>query len=209
MRLVGAALVLALSLSAGVAGAAEDTWDGGYSIKATRRSGFAASLQLGYGAARLVGYPNESSKIDNSAFKSTTGTALSSTYTLWLGGALRDWFVFGLGLSGIGASKGKIKGGGAAFIAHVETFPLWSLGGKLRDLSAYGNFGAGGLTLEGGREDADGGFMSVVGGGVSYELFRTGYFAFGPFVEGTYMFSRSAEAGGMYAGIRSTFYGGP
>lgn len=189
--------------------AEEDNWDGGYSLQATRRSGFAATINLGYGLGSVSGYPNEVSKIGDPAYESSTGATLGSTLSLWLGGALRDWFTVGVGLMTLGAQKGDITGGGGAFIIHVEGFPLWSMGGPFRDLSTYANFGAGSLGLTGGPEDADGGLVSVLGGGVGYELWRVGYFAFGPAVEGTYMYSPSAEAYGMFAAFRGSFYGGP
>jgi hypothetical protein len=209
MKIVGVAVVLALSLCSAVASAAEDSWDGGYSIQATRRSGFMAAIDLGFGMGHLAGYPNENSKIDDRAYRSSTGSAFGSTYTLWAGGALRDWFVFGLGLSAMGASKGKIQAGGSAFIVHVEAFPLWSLGGRFRDWSFYGNFGAGGVRITGGVEDADGGLMSTLAAGSSFELFRPGSFTFGPFLESTYMYSQSVNAFGVFSGVRASFHGGP
>jgi len=212
MKSLGAPLALAAFLSSMFASQlayAEDDWDGGYSRKAERRSGFAAAFDLGFGLGRATGYPNEISKIDDPDFESSTGNAFGSTWSLWAGGALRDWFTFGLGLMSIGAASKDIKAGSTAFILHVETFPLWSLGGSLRDLALYSHFGAGGLKITGGPEDADGGFMSVLGGGLSYELWRPGHFAIGPVLEGSYLYSQSGEVFGMFAGIRSTFYGGP
>ncbi len=189
--------------------AAEKDWDGGYSIVAQRRSGFAGSLGLGIGMGSISGYPNAVSKIDDPAYRSSTGAAPGSTFSLWLGGALRDWFTFGLGVSSLGAGSGDVKGSSTAFVIHIEGFPLWSLGGRLRDLAVFTNVGAGGLTIEGGPEKADGGLMSVLGLGTSYELFRFGYFTLGPVVEGGYRFSPSATAYGVFAGVRTTFYGGP
>lgn len=206
---LGLAAFLCASLASHPARAAEDEWDGGYARKAERRSGFAAAFDLGFGLGHLSGYPNEVSKIDDPEFESSTGAALGSTWSLWAGGALRDWFTFGLGLMSMGAASKDIKAGSTAFILHVEAFPLWSLGGRLRDLALYTHFGAGGLKITGGPEEADGGFMSVLGGGLSYELWRPGHFAIGPVLEGSYSYSQSGEAFGVFAGVRSSFYGGP
>jgi hypothetical protein len=199
----------AASFVPAIASAAEETWDGGYDLKAERRSGFVASLGLGLGLGSARGYPNEVSKIDDPAFETSTGTAFSRTESLWIGGALRDWFIFGLGFTGLVANAGGHEALGSAFILHVEAFPLFNLGGKWRDLSFYSDFGAGGLTISGGPEKADAGFMSYVAAGSSYELFRFGHFALGPVLAGTYAYSQSAKMGGGYLGLRGTFYGGP
>ncbi|MFZ5891610.1 MAG: hypothetical protein ACOY0T_11205 [Myxococcota bacterium] len=189
--------------------AENESWDGGYEIKAERRSGFTASAGLGMGLGSATGYPNSLSKQDNPLYESSIGAGFGSTWSLWIGGALRDWFIFGLGTQGFGASSGDLKASGGAFILHVEAFPLWSLGGRFRDLSAFTEFGAGGLTIEGGREKADGGLVSVLGLGVNYELFRWGHFALGPTLASNYMYSDSITAYGVFGGLRTTFYGGP
>lgn len=206
---LGLATFLCSSLASGWAAAAEDNWDGGYAGKAERRSGFVAAVDLGFGLGHASGYPNEISKIDDPDFESSTGAAFGSTWSIWAGGALRDWFTFGLGLMSLGAASKDIKAGGTAFILHVETFPLWSMGGRLRDISVYTNFGAGSLAITGGPEKAEGGLMSVLGGGVGYELWRPGHFAIGPMLEGSYLYSQSGEAFGVFAGIRASFHGGP
>lgn len=209
MRPVLVVLVVAFVFAPSLAFAAEDGWDGGYETTAERRSGFVASIGLGFGAGAALGYPNEVSKIDRPEFESSTGTSFASASSIWIGGALRDWFTFGLGLASLGMKSGDLEGAASAFIVHVEAFPLYSLSGRLRDLSFYTDFGAGGLLIEGGPEDADGGFISYLGAGSSFELFRLGHFAFGPTLGGMYAYSQSAEAGGVFAGIRGTFYGGP
>jgi hypothetical protein len=213
MKSLGVPLALATflgsSLASGWAGAAEDDWDGGYAGKAQRRSGFVGAIDLGFGLGNASGYPNEISKIDDPDFESSTGSAFGSTWSIWAGGALRDWFTFGLGLMSIGAASKDIKAGGSAFILHVEAFPLWTMGGSLRDLGVYTNFGAGSMAITGGPEKAEGGLMSVLGGGLHYELWRPGHFAIGPMLEGSYLYSQSGEAFGVFAGIRSSFYGGP
>jgi hypothetical protein len=206
---VGLAAFFCCLLGSDWAAAAEDQWDGGYAMPAQRRSGFVATFDLGFGLGQASGYPNEVSKIDDPDYESSTGAAFASTWSLWAGGALRDWFTFGLGVMSLGAGSGDIKAGSTAFILHVEAFPLWSLGGKLRDVSVYSHFGAGGLSITGGPEKAEGGLMSVLGGGVGYELWRLGHFAIGPVLEGSYMYSQSGEAFGVFAALRSSFYGGP
>jgi hypothetical protein len=205
------ALVLgaAALLTPAVALAENEGWDGGYDIKAERRSGFAAAVGLGVGFGMADGYPNALSKQNNPLYESNIDAGVGSNWSLWAGGALRDWFIFGLGGAGFGAGQGKLKASGGAFILHVEAFPAWSLGGRFRDLSAFAEFGAGGMTIEGGPEKADAGLLSVLGFGVNYELFRWGHIELGPTLSSNYMYSESMSAFGVFAGVRSTFYGGP
>jgi hypothetical protein len=165
-----------------VALAENDGWDGGYGIKAERRSGFAAAVGLGVGFGMADGYPNALSKQNNPLYESNIDAGVGSNWSLWAGGA---------------------------FILHIEAFPAWSLGGRFRDLSAFAEFGAGGMTIEGGPEKADAGLLSVLGFGVNYELFRWGHIELGPTLSSNYMYSESMSAFGVFAGVRSTFYGGP
>jgi len=205
------ALVLgaATLLTPALALAENESWDGGYDIKAEKRSGFAAAVGLGVGFGMANGYPSSLSKQNNPLYESSLDGGFGSSSSIWFGGALRDWFTFGLGLSNFSAASGDLKAKGGAFILHIEGFPAWSLGGRFRDLALYGEVGAGGMTIEGGPEKADGGLMSVLGLGVSYELFRFGHFELGPVLASNYMYSDSMKAFGAFAGIRSTFYGGP
>lgn len=189
--------------------AAKGEWDGGYTQKAERRSGFAASIGLGAGIAAARGYPNEIGRIDDPEYRSSTGPGFGTVNTIWLGGALRDWFVFGLGIWGMGANANDLEAVSGGFMLRVETFPLWSLGGRLRDLSLFTNLGFGGMTIEGGPEKAEDGLMSMISFGSSFELFRLKYFAVGPSLEGVYLYSRAGLAGGGFLGVKGTVYGGP
>ncbi|HLV66826.1 MAG TPA: hypothetical protein VKY73_13485 [Polyangiaceae bacterium] len=204
----GLAAAAALLISLPVA-AAEDHWDGGYEIQAERRSGLALGITLGSGLGVASGYPNDVEKIGEPEFRSETGLASGGQVTAWLGGALRDWFIVGLGLHSFGFGSEGNQAGGGAFILHVEAFPLWSLGGRFRDLSFFTDFGAGGLVIEGGPENADGGALSLINAGVSFEAFRWGPLALGPSLTGTYAYSQSIEAGAAFIGARATLYGGP
>lgn len=189
--------------------ATQEEWDGGYDLKAERRSGFAGSISTGLGLGAASGYPNEIEKLNEREFRSSTGLGLGSLTTAWLGGALRDWFVFGLGLYWVGAESGDLEAKGTGFLVHVETFPLWSLGGAFRDLGVHANLGPGSLTIKGGPEDADGGLMSTLGLGVSFEALRFSAIALGPTLDGVYTYSEYAKGGGVFLGVKGAVYGGP
>ncbi len=211
LALASLSLGLATIAVASPAHAAEnDYWDGGFAQKAERRSdvvlGAAAGLMLG----TAVGYPNEVGKIDDPNFASNTGFGVGSRYALWLGGALKDWFVFGVGGMGVNLGGGDATASGAAAFFHVETYPLYPLGGRLRDLAIYTDFGAGSLKVESeGKEPGDAGLASLVGAGASYELFRLGHFALAPTASYLHVWSQTASAHFVDFGVRAVFYGGP
>ncbi len=189
---------------------ASSDWDGGYDVKYTRRSDFTFGLSLGLGVGNGYGYPNEVDKIDDPAFVADTGVAPGSSYELWLGGALRDWLTFGIGLTGFGVEgDGKMLAGGG-FVFRIEAFPFFGQGGALDDVGMFGSFGLGSATIEeDGNELADGGAISIVKLGGFWETWRFGGFALGPGVDYTHVFSQTLRYYQATAGFRLAFYAGP
>jgi hypothetical protein len=172
--------------------------------------GLSGGLMFG----NAVGFPNESSKIDDPAFEADTGLGLGSGGTLWIGGALHDAFAVGIGQTGGAISGNSLRGQGGAFVLRLVGYPAFAAGGIGENLGVSANFGAGSFTLkqadaEGDETAAEGGVMSFLGGGVFYEAFRWGPVAMGPCVEYLYLYSPSLDghAGGLF--WRSVFYGGP
>jgi hypothetical protein len=187
----------------------DTAWDGGYNQVARRRSGFLAGLTLGMAAGNANGYPNELAKIDDPLFKRDTGGAFGGVSRLWIGGALTDYLVFGLGFASMGLKHDQTTAGGSAFIFHVEGYPLFYRGGVFQDLSIFGDFGAGGMKIMGNdRPEADGGLMSVVGFGAGYEPLRFWKFTFGPAVEYWHWFSQTVTMNSVAVEARLTFVGG-
>jgi len=188
----------------------DTTWDGGYKQVASRRSGLVIGLGLGLAGGNAHGYPNEVAKLDDPTYKRNTGGALGGVNRLWFGGALTDYLVFGLGIVGAGMKHNETKAAGSAFIFHVEGYPLFYRGGVFRDLSLFGDFGAGSMKITGaGRQDADGGLMSVVGFGAGYEAVRFWKFKFGPGVEYWHWWSQTMTMNSVAVEARLTFVGGP
>jgi hypothetical protein len=211
-RSVFLCVLLGLGLLAGEAHAddKENDWDGGYKIVATRRSGFMAGISLGLAVGNADGYPNELAKLNDVNYERNTKFALGSSSRLWIGGALTDWFVFGFGVTSVGLQHEHAKAAGSAFIFHVQGYPLFYQGGPFRDLSVFGDFGAGGMKISGGtREDASGGLMSTIGLGSAYEPVRFWRFTFGPAVEYLHMWSQSMSSHTVEFDARLTFVGGP
>ena len=187
-----------------------DTWDGGYNQLARRRSGFVAGLTLGIAAGEASGYPNELAKLGDPSFQRNTGGAFGGVNRLWFGGALTDYLVFGLGFVGMGIKHGDTSAAGSAFVFRIQSYPLFYRGGPFRDLSLFGDFGAGGMKISGNnRPEADGGLMSVLGFGVGYEPLRFWKFTFGPAVEYWHWWSQSVTMNSVAAEARLTFVGGP
>jgi hypothetical protein len=185
-------------------------WDGGFDQKAERRSDFIVGVSplLALGVAN--GYPNEVDKIGEPAFEAATGFGAGLGVSIWIGGALTDWFNFGVGPTffNTSGSGGSASGGGA--VLRVEAFPLYAFGGPLRDLAFFATFGAGGLTIEGeDGEEGEGGFTSMAGVGSAYELFRFGHFTLAPTVQYQLVRSESIVAHQALLGVRAVFYGGP
>jgi hypothetical protein len=187
----------------------ENAWDGGYQQASSRRSGFLIGLDLGLNLGNAHGYPNEIAKLDDPLYKRNTALGFGGTNRLWFGGALTDWFVFGLGLQGSTLKHGQSSFSSSDFIFHVETYPLFYRGGIFRDLSLYGDFGAGGAKISGhNREDAEGGLMSVVGLGVGYDAVRFWKFSLGPAVEYWHQWSQTMTVNSVSLAARFTFVGG-
>ncbi len=200
-----------LALAASPARAAENEyWDGGYGVKAERRSDVVLGANLGLMLGTAVGYPNEVGKIDDPAYASETGFGVGTRYGLWLGGALKDWFTFGVGGMGLKLGGGDATASGGAAFLHLEVYPLYPLGGALRDFAIYTDFGAGSLTVDSEtKESGDAGLASLAGIGGTYELYRLGHFAFAPTASYLHVWSQTASAHFVDFGVRAVFYGGP
>jgi len=192
------------------ADSADNSWDGGYKQLATRRSGVMIGLNAGLALGNAFGYPNEIAKLGDPVYKRNTALGFGGTNRLWLGGALTDWFVFGLGFAGFGLKHGETSAAGSAFIFHVEGYPLFYRGGIFRDVSVYGDFGAGGMKITGhNREEADGGLMSAIGLGVGYDPLHFWKFTLGPAVEYWHLWSQTLTMNSVALEARFTFVGGP
>jgi hypothetical protein len=192
--------------------APEDPSKAWETARATRRSGFVIGIALQGGFGALSGYPADTKKIGVDAYYSTTGIAPAIGGFAWIGGALTDWFVFGVG-GGTGRVFVRDREAFAFNILfHIEAFPLFPLGGALRDLGVMLNVGTGQVTLHvTGRERAivDSGVSSVLGGGVFWEGIRLWRVAMGPFVLGNYQWSSAADWPALFVGWRTSLYTGP
>lgn len=203
-------LMAALTFSGAAAGAQEEAWDGAYGQRAKERADFTLGATVGAGLGGAVGAPNEVGKIGNERYESSTGLALGSSNELWLGGALTDWLVLGVGFMGLRLGGSEVAASGYGFMFRVETFPFLSASPALKRLGFFGSFGAGGMTLEKrGSQVADGGALSVIEVGALHETFAFGGFRFGPAIQGTFVTSDPVTSQSAFLLLRAAFYAGP
>lgn len=190
------------------ASAQEGAAESNYVPPIERRSGFNIGLSYGLGVGSYVGYPNEVEKIDNPEYRSSTGAAPASGLSIWLGGALRDWLSVGVGMFTAGGGDENLVAGGSAFGMHIESFPLFPLGGAFKDLGLVTEFGAGAGIMEDkdGEETANGGSMSMVGVGFLFEPWQFWRMSHGPSLMYRYQFSDTMTASTVLVGWRLAFY---
>jgi hypothetical protein len=179
--------------------------------KAERRSDFTFGLLWGPAIGSSSGYLNELEKIGVPEFQAQTGAGFGFSSGLWLGGALRDWLTFGVGIRSTTFDGGGRRSEGAAFVLHIETYPLFAEGGIFRDLALVGEVGLGGRVIkEGSKTVAEGGSMSEFSLGAHWEAFRYWtHFAGGPALIVTHEFSESLRTTYGVLAFRTAFYGGP
>jgi hypothetical protein len=182
--------------------------------KAERRDGFMASLQVEYGFMGVEGYPNKLGQIGSPAYRSYVG-GVGGNLQLVLGGAIRDWLTAGLLVRAASVQgEGDVVGSAAGIGLQLQGFPLWSRGGFGRNLGVTGEFGVGlGSIVDITDPDdvdilADGGGMSHLGVGVSYELWKFWLFSAGPVLNYTHQFSQSLSSHLVTAGMKLTLYTG-
>lgn len=189
-------------------GDAESNYNPG---RATRRSDFVAAASFGGVLGTASGYPNELTKLNDPRYEADTGVAAGAGGSAFIGGALRDWLVFGVGVTSATMGGNGLRSAGTAFIFHVEGYPLFAYGGPFQDLGVFGEFGAGGRSIQrDGAAAAEGGFLSVVSLGAVYEALRLGsHLSAGPVLQLSHQWSQSLTADIVVGGLRLAFYGGP
>jgi hypothetical protein len=201
-------LLIPLLITSRAAWAQEGAEESNYVAPLERRGGFTLGLDYGLGIGSYVGYPNEVEKIDNPEFRSSTGLTPAGGYSIWLGGALRDWFTVGVGLFTAGGGSGEVRGGAGGFGMRIEAFPLFPLGAAWRDLGLIAELGAGSGALqdEDGEETANGGNMSVIGLGAFFEPWQLWQMSHGPMLIVKTQSSDTMSATSLLAGWRVAFY---
>lgn len=180
--------------------------------KTERRGGFAMALSSGYGAGSYVGYPLEVAALNDPSQRASTGVGLATHFSMWLGGALRDWLATGIGIALL-SNSGQARGTTAAFIFHAEAYPLYAYGGQFKNLGLAFDGGIGASLLyensDKSFEDpiAEGGAMSNLGLSVFWEPLRFWNFSAGPILTYNKAFSQSMQVNQVTLGFRTALYG--
>lgn len=178
-----------------------------------RRDGFAMGMNMGFGLSQAGGFENTVSSISDPTRRLETGSELGSNFSIWLGGAIRDWLSVGLGITSTTTLTGNPMGANPAFILHVEGFPLFARGATWQDLGIAIDGGVGTAVLldrDAGNSQkplAEGGSMSTLGVTVFYEPLRLWHFSAGPSLSYMHAFSQSMSADHVIFGFRVSLYG--
>jgi hypothetical protein len=191
--------------------AASRAWE---TAPSTRRNGFIAGLTIGLSLGHVTGYPNDTAKIGDPNYRASVG-GIGSDLSLFIGGALSDYFNFGFGISAGSTGNGSLTGATSGFVFRTEVFPLFAKGGAWRDIAVLADFGPGaGLMFRGkdrNDEAAKAPSLSLIHAGIQWELQRWagGHIANGPILLGEYEWANGMQRYAMVAGFRMAFYGGP
>jgi hypothetical protein len=214
LRPVGLLLALSAVLLVGRLAHADDAKPAWETQKPERRGGFAVGLSLGAGIASMAGFPADPKKVNRLRYYTVTGVRPTGIGTAWIGSAITDWFMFGIGFTG----GGLLPTGDSTAVAfgpvfHIEAFPLLSFGGRLRDLGVMLDAGIGIATVspnqDANRYLIDGFGSSLFGGGVFYEGFQVWRLRSGPFLAGDYYWSDFVRRPSIFLGWRMSLYTKP
>ena len=196
------------------AGAETPAWE---KAPAERRAGFSVGVLIGGGLGNIAGYPADIEKRGKAEFRADMGAAFGGNATVWLGGALTDWLVFGAGLGGGAYQGGGTNLTGFTFVFHTEAFPLYWLGGVWREIGVSFDTGAGSFNGELQNKPAgaagelippviESGAASRVGVGVFYDGLRFWKASTGPFVAFDYTWSATLSQPVILLGLRTALY---
>lgn len=179
---------------------------------AQRRSGFMFSVVAGGSLGAAHGNPTAQSERYDPSLRASTGIAAGYRVTPYIGGALTDWFAFGLGGSYADLYAGDEKSRTGMFLFRIETWPLFYRGGVLRDLGVSIEFGAGFASIvrtSDQKQLAASSVASTVGAGVFWETWRLWHVALGPALAYQRNWSDWFARDDVTLGLKGTFYGGP
>lgn len=176
-----------------------------------RRSSFTFGIALGASLGSVSGFPNDPTKIGLARYYTDTGVGAGFGGRAWMGVALRDFLTFGLTFGSLGIDAGETVMFSGMVGFHTEIFPLYTLGGPLRDLGLMVETGVGtAIVTPPDDQDTllvDGGLTSALGLGVFYEGLRFGKkLGMGPYLSYDYMYGNSIRGGAFVLGWRTALY---
>lgn len=182
----------------------------------TRRGGFTFGFDAAFGTGNITGYPLDVSKLGKAKYRADLGTAVGANGTAWIGGALTDWLVIGVGAGGTYSTGNGLVSKGFTFVFHTEAYPLFWLGGFWREAGIALDTGAGQITAEAADGSTsktsgpliDSGAASRVGASLFYDGLRLWKVSTGPFVAFDYTWSSALSHPLFLVGLRTSLYSG-
>jgi hypothetical protein len=212
-------LPLFLAAATGAAAAAVPTGDTVSAVDLSAphdlRKGLVVGLSLGGGVGGASGYPNNITQIGDPDYYSASGWLPGSNETLFVMGALTDYFSFGFWFGHSLYRNGDWRSNGDGLGLRIETFPLAVVYPRLSGLGLMAEFGLGSGNLVSSLPNAPtaGGTQSIAGVGAFYEWafghVLGGHFAVGPSLEFDAIWSQPFEQHGLVGSLRFAFYQKP
>jgi hypothetical protein len=183
-----------------------------FPIHATRRKGFTVGVVGGLQIVEATGTPTAFEE-RNPAHRTDTGlTLVPLAATVFVGGAFTDWLSLHVGGTASHFERSGLAMTQAAFVFRLEAWPLFPLGGVLRDIGVGGEFGTGMSQVTDSRtgdELADGGGLSLIGVNVFWDAARLGGLGVGPFVGYVRSSNETFLQQAGWLGLRTVFHAGP
>lgn len=185
-------------------------------IPMTRRAGFTLGLFFAGAAGTVSGYPIDVNKRKPQNLTSTNGS-FGGIGTLFLGGALTDWLVFGAGLTPVHLEGGNTVVEGFTFGFHTEAFPLFWMGGVWRELGIGLDTGTGSITGELANKPSgaagkliapviDSGSAARIAVSAFYDGLRVWKLSAGPYMAFDYTWSATINQPLFVLGLRGAMY---
>ncbi|HRH01048.1 MAG TPA: hypothetical protein PLR99_32615, partial [Polyangiaceae bacterium] len=199
-------------------------------VKHRYRKGFMLTLAFGQSVGTASGYPNDVQKIGVPAYFASSGALLGGGFQMVIGGALTDYFNFGVlfGGGGFKSDDWEVAAGGTGF--RVEAFPAVVAFPKIQGLAHLGiaaDLGVGNVKIQA-KANPDNpaevasatrgyttieGFQSALGIGLFYEtsLFSLlgGHVSLAPELSYRTAYTASSQVNYGTLAARLTYYGGP
>jgi hypothetical protein len=176
------------------------------------RGGFTVGLAISAGLGASNGFPNDSKKIGRERYYTESGLGFAPSQSLWLGGAFIDWLTFGIGggFSSIYAESTRTQS--PLLLFHTDVYPLYPLGGQLRNLGAMTEFGIGFAETTDNETDEvliDGSGASYIFAGAFWEGIEAWKLKMGPYTGVHYLFSSTIRRPVFAVGFRISLYSSP
>lgn len=181
------------------------------------RKGFMLTLVLSGGVGQGSGYPNDVQKIGLPQYFSRTPVMPGQGFHLVIGGALTDYFDFGVVFGGTGFENDQWRMTSSTFGFRIEAFPgvlAFPNVKALANLGIGGDLGAGMMKIQAkGNFPTVDGFQSSLGIGAFYDfrLFGLlgGHVSLAPEISYHAAYASAAQVNYGAVSARLSFFGGP